>query len=198
MYEGIKNSIRLPYEIVIVDDHSPEEYVPFVETFYQRVKDICPRTKLVIHEENKGLSAARNTGIKNCSSDYILFHDNDNIMLNGNITVLAKILDNNQKIDAATSYSLIFKDTTTWKKRTNKQDVYKPIGQVLALALSESYHTNCFGDAHGLYRRKMLLEIGGFDEKTRAMWEDFQRYLRMTLKKKQLALVPKPLVLYRV
>lgn len=198
VYEGIKNSIRLPDEIVIVDDHSPEEYVPFVETFYQRVKDICPRTKLVIHEENKGLSATRNTGIKNCSSDYILFHDNDNIMLNGNITVLAKILDNNQKIDAATAYSLIFKDKTNWKKRNNKQDVYKPIGQDLALALSESYHTNCFGDAHGLYRRKMLLEIGGFDEKTRAMWEDFQLYLRMTLKKKQLALVPKPLVLYRV
>ena len=198
VYEGIKNSIRLPDEIVIVDDHSPDEYLPLVESFYQRVKDICPRTKLVIHEENQGLSAARNTGIRNCSSDYILFHDNDNIMINNNVSVLAKILDNNKAIDAATSYSLIFKDKTNWKKRNKKQNVYQPTGQDLAFALSESYHTNCFGDAHGLFRRKMLLELGGFDETTRAMWEDFQLYLRMTLKNKQLALVPKPLFLYRV
>lgn len=198
VYEGIKNSIRIPDEIVIIDDHSPEEYLAIVENFFNKLKNICANTKLIIHEKNKGLCAARNTGIKNSGSDYILFHDNDNIMLNNNINTLAKILDKNKNIDATTSYSLMFKDKTNWKKRSITQSPYMPIGQDLALALSESLNWNCFGDAHGLFRRKMLVEINGYDETTRAMWEDFQLYVRMTLKNKRIALVPKPLFLYRI
>ncbi len=59
-------------EILIVDDGSPD-----------RCPDICDRYATqddriqVIHQSNQGLSAARNTGVKHATGEYVLFLDSD-------------------------------------------------------------------------------------------------------------------------
>ena len=59
-------------EIILVDDGSSDESGNICESYAmsdQRIK--------VIHQENKGLSGARNTGVKNATGEYVAFFDSD-------------------------------------------------------------------------------------------------------------------------
>lgn len=74
-----------PYlEAVLVDDGSPDRSGIMCEEW--AVKD---RRVRVIHQQNGGLSAARNTGIRHATGDYVLFLDSDDWWENN--TVLAAV-----------------------------------------------------------------------------------------------------------
>lgn len=60
-------------EIILIDDASPDQCGRICEEY--AVKD--ERIKVIHHSENKGLSAARNTGIANAFSDHLMFVDSD-------------------------------------------------------------------------------------------------------------------------
>ena len=63
-------------ECIIVDDCGTDASMQLVESFLDGYKgDICFR--IVRHERNKGLSAARNTGIRNAEGEYVIFFDSD-------------------------------------------------------------------------------------------------------------------------
>lgn len=60
------------YEIVVVNDGSPDRSLDIVVEVSKRYSNIK-----IISQENKGLSAARNTGLKNANGQYIMFVDSD-------------------------------------------------------------------------------------------------------------------------
>ncbi|MGN0493208.1 MAG: glycosyltransferase family 2 protein [Acutalibacteraceae bacterium] len=60
------------YEIILVDDGSTDNSASLCNELAENNKKIK-----VIHQENKGLGGARNTGIRNCNTEYILFLDSD-------------------------------------------------------------------------------------------------------------------------
>lgn len=59
-------------EVILVDDGSPDRCGMMCDDW--AAKDARVR---VVHQENGGLSAARNTGIRHAEGDYILFLDSD-------------------------------------------------------------------------------------------------------------------------
>lgn len=60
-------------EIIVVDDGSCDNSIELVKRFKdKRIK--------IIYQENKGLSAARNTGIREANGDYIVFIDSDDFI----------------------------------------------------------------------------------------------------------------------
>lgn len=62
-------------ELIIVDDHSPEPATPRVEALDLALDEVrCLR-----HEENRGASAARNTGIRAATGDIVAFLDDDDL-----------------------------------------------------------------------------------------------------------------------
>ena len=67
-------------EIILVDDGSDEPYVPYLPDEMVRV----------FHQKNKGVSAARNKGLKEAKGEYIAFIDSDDLVSNDYI---AKIFD---------------------------------------------------------------------------------------------------------
>lgn len=60
-------------EIILVDDASPDRCGEICEQY--AAEDA--RFKVIHHSENRGLSAARNTGIAQASADYLMFVDSD-------------------------------------------------------------------------------------------------------------------------
>lgn len=64
------------FEIILVDDGSPDGCGKLCDELATRDERIR-----VIHQENKGLSGARNTGIDNAKGEYIIFVDSDDLWL---------------------------------------------------------------------------------------------------------------------
>jgi glycosyltransferase involved in cell wall biosynthesis len=64
------------FEIILVDDGSPDDSGKLCEELATRDERIR-----VIHQENKGISGARNTGIDNATGEYIIFVDSDDYWL---------------------------------------------------------------------------------------------------------------------
>lgn len=60
-------------EIILVDDASPDRCGEICEEYASRDS----RFRVIHHPENRGLSAARNTGIAQASADYLMFVDSD-------------------------------------------------------------------------------------------------------------------------
>lgn len=82
------------YEIILVDDGSPDscgEICDKMSMTYNRIK--------VIHRENGGLSAARNTGIEAASGEYITFIDSDDTIAPDTLRDLMTILEKHPEYD---------------------------------------------------------------------------------------------------
>ena len=73
-YDSILNQTYNDFELIIVDDGSKNSVAEFLE-------ELCidDRSRL-LHKENAGVSAARNTGIQMCKGNYIAFVDADDII----------------------------------------------------------------------------------------------------------------------
>ena len=71
------------YEIIIVDDGSVDDSGRLSDEWEKRDHRIK-----VIHQENKGLSAARNVAMRICTGEYLIFVDGDDVISNDMIESL--------------------------------------------------------------------------------------------------------------
>lgn len=70
--ESIQNQVYRNLEIILVDDGSPDKCGELCDNYASNDNRI-----LVIHKDNEGLSAARNSGYKKSSGKYLMFVDGD-------------------------------------------------------------------------------------------------------------------------
>lgn len=70
--DSVINQTYKNLEIILVDDGSPDNCGKICDEYAEKDK----RVK-VIHQLNKGLSGARNTGTEQASGEYIAFVDSD-------------------------------------------------------------------------------------------------------------------------
>src|SRR5690606_252195 len=70
-------------EILVIDDGSNDDCAEITAHF--------PEARY-IYQKNQGLSAARNTGISNCTGDYLAFLDADDFLLPEGLEINAKYL----------------------------------------------------------------------------------------------------------
>lgn len=74
--KSLINQTYSNYEIVVVDDCSTDASLSIAETFSKLDK----RIRIVRHDRNRGLAAARNTGIESARGKYIAFVDSDDFV----------------------------------------------------------------------------------------------------------------------
>lgn len=70
--ESVQNQTEKDIEIILVDDGSTDSCGAICDRYAKEDERIS-----VLHQENGGLSAARNAGIRVASADYLLFIDSD-------------------------------------------------------------------------------------------------------------------------
>ena len=110
------------FEVVCVNDCSPDN----VQEMLERNRDRHDNLRIVVHEKNKGLGGARNTGIREARGKYLWFVDSDD-MVNGHgvMRIISRIekqeLDvlcfNYRRVDDAgieLSRNIVFSNTFTY------------------------------------------------------------------------------------
>lgn len=65
------------FEILCIDDASPDDSLPIIESLAER----DDRIKIIRHQSNMGLGAARNTGIKQARAEYVGGVDSDDYVM---------------------------------------------------------------------------------------------------------------------
>lgn len=91
--EAIESVLRQtvqPLEIILVDDGSTDSSAA-------KAKEYLPEVKL-IRQENKGISGARNTGIKEAKGEIFAFLDSDDIWPENHIEVLLPVLKEDENL----------------------------------------------------------------------------------------------------
>ncbi len=87
--QTVWKSRKLDYEIVVVDDASKDNIGEVVSDIRKRDS----RVRLVRHDHNKGVSAARNTGANAARGEYLAFLDCDDIWKEKKLEAQLDVLD---------------------------------------------------------------------------------------------------------
>lgn len=97
------------FEVLLVDDGSPDRSGKICDEYAQKDKRI-----IVIHQENKGVSAARNTGLSMAKGEWINFVDSDDMLPIDSLYNMSQYLG---------EYSVLI----GYIKRKKKSNYYRPI-----------------------------------------------------------------------
>lgn len=73
---SVLNQTYKNIEIIIINDKTTDESISIIKDVLQKETPLIP-IRIIEHAENKGLSSARNTGIRNSKGDYLYFLDSD-------------------------------------------------------------------------------------------------------------------------
>lgn len=164
--EAIESVLLQTYpatEIIVIDDGSPDDTATVVARY---------ATVRYVYQQNQGLSAARNTGLERACGQYVNFLDADDRLLAHALETGARYLDANPRLAlVAGKHRVISEDGSFFpgpKQPAVIRDYYR-----------ELMHHNFIGCHNSvLYRRDVLLSLGGFDQSLRAC-EDWDMYLRI-------------------
>ena len=85
-------------ECIIVNDCTPDDSMAKVSAIISQYHGKID-FKIIEHEINKGLSGARNTGIRNATGDYVYFLDSDDEITPGCISSLAYVAEKHTGVD---------------------------------------------------------------------------------------------------
>ena len=88
--DSLLNQTYTDYEIILVDDGSPDNSGKICEEYAKKDDRIK-----VVHKKNGGLSSARNAGIRNSTAEYILFCDSDDYVSPDWCRIMVETMENN-------------------------------------------------------------------------------------------------------
>ena len=120
-------------------------------------------TEKVYWDEDEGLSAARNLGIRKSSSEIVAMIDTDVILPKGWFQKLVRHFDDN-KVAAATGTCIFGYGCAPLQKWWEH---FGSLGQVT------------WGCHNVMFRRKTILSIGNFDKRIKGAGEDYDVYKRI-------------------
>lgn len=169
-------------ETIIVDDGSTDDTAT-VSRHYTSDKRVR-----YIFQENAGLSAARNTGIRHARGKYLTFLDSDDLFLPHKLDILVKRLKREPHLGL-----------TAGQAQPINEDG-QPIGSLFDEPLPEDERRLLLGNplhvGSVLLRRSWQEEVGLFDESLRS-YEDWDMWLRLALAGCPMDFVHTPVSLYR-
>lgn len=167
--ESIASQTRLPEEIVVVDDGSSDATAEIVRDWSQ---NRSPTTRLIC-QNNKGASAARNTGIDKLGVDLVAFLDADDLSLPNRLELLETAFQNVPDLVCCFADAEILDDNGEFSRNAfggksieslefnEKPDGLRIItGSVYRSLLQGSYIPTC----SSLVSMQAIRAIGGFDE----------------------------------
>ena len=159
------------FEIVVVND-AGEDVADVINRFQGRAKISYLR-----HSENKGLAAARNTGIRAANGKYIAYLDDDDLYYPQHLEVLIGFLENSD-------YRVAYTDSLqAFQSRINDRYVTTKTEKLFSHDFDRDLFlvNNYIPVLNIVHRRDLLEEVGYFDE-TLGTHEDWELSIRLSRK----------------
>ena len=201
-----KNPSSLPYEIILVDNHSADDTVC-------RVRGKYPDVVIIENEQNLGFAAANNVGIARATGQYMLFLNPDTIVLPDAFDKLIafmeahpdvglcgpQILNPDMTIQRSVRnfpnfggmfYRFTFfkylglfrKDARYWKMDNFNHTSQKEVEQLMGAAL--------------IAKTSLVKELGGFDERFFMYYEEVDLCLRIKQSGQQVIFYPESQIIH--
>jgi hypothetical protein len=181
---AIRSALEQTYsdiEVLVVDDGSTDETAAVARAFTD------PRVSYV-YQDNQGLSAARNTGIRRATGEFLTFLDADDLFLPEKLSLLLAAIDENPQWGFVAGQAVLIDENG------------KALGEVFDRGLpadrSELLLSNPLHVGSVLLRRRWQQEVGYFDEMLRS-YEDWDYWLRLARAGCPMGWVPRPVSQYR-
>ncbi len=156
-------------EVIVVDDGSTDDTRDRLAPFRGRIR--------YVHQENRGLSAARNAGIRVARGALIAFLDSDDLWHPEKLAVQARYLDEHPEVALVASEHLDMHTSEIGRVDWPRVDGSRAIG-AHAVSFDELVIGSRFGACGVVARRRCFDEVGPFDETLRSA-EDVDMWIRI-------------------
>lgn len=163
--EGVLNQFRKPDEILVIDDGSTDRTAEIAESY--------PDVKLIRHEKNSGLAAARNTAIKAASCDFVASLDADCVADKMWLYTLLQVMKNLPDRVGGIGGKLVeaFYETPA--------DEFRAVFMCQHKGDDPLINPKFVAGANTMFRRDALIAVGGYHEAFRTNGEDVQICLKL-------------------
>lgn len=161
--DSVRAQTSQPAEVCVVDDGSTDGTARLLVDQYPEIQ--------VLHQENLGVSAARNLGVKHTSAPWLAFLDSDDEWLP------EKLARQMAEIESSPDTRLVHSDEIWIRngRRINPMLKHRKSGGDI---FSQSLRMCAISPSAAVMQRKLFEEVGGFDESLPAC-EDYDLWLRV-------------------
>ena len=153
------------FELIVVDDGS-------TDGTSEEMKQFGGRVKVIEHEENLGVSAARNRGALHAKGKYIAFLDSDDMWVKGKLKIQVAFLDDNPH------YPLCYTDEI-WIRRGKRVNPIKKHSKYSGWILEKCLPLCIISPSSAMMRKNLFSKVGLFDEAL-PVCEDYDFWLRIS------------------
>ena len=155
------------FEILVINDGSTDKSAEKVQQFI----DENPQLNIqLIHQENKGVSSARNAGLRSAKGEWIAFLDSDDVWLPHKTKVMMKVLTENPEIDFLVA--LRNSERIWFPYKINYKNLAKITLNKLLFRIEGQTST-------AIFKRKILINTGLFNENQKYS-EDANYWMRIS------------------
>jgi glycosyltransferase involved in cell wall biosynthesis len=174
------------FELLLVDDCSPDDSVSVIEVFDD------PRIRLLRNEQNLGQIGSLNRGLREARGEYIARLDQDDRCLPTRLQRQVEVLDSEPTVALVGGWMTIVDD------RGNRMGVLEgELNDYVEFVFEILTNQLKLGHPAVTFRREPVLELGGYDESI-ALAEDKDLWRRLALAGHEARIVTEPLVVYLV
>ena len=178
--DSVLNQTKRAEEIVIVDDGSTDDTSDLIQSNYPEV--------ITLHQSNRGVSAARNRGIREASGEWLAFLDSDDEWL-------AHKLERQMAALGEHPETKVCHTDEIWIRCGRRVNPMKKHAKHGGWIFRKCLALCCISPSSVLIHRSVFSDVGQFDESLPAC-EDYDLWLRVTARYPVLYLPEKLLVKY--
>lgn len=178
--DSVLNQTKRAEEIVVVDDGSTDDTSDLIQSNYPEV--------ITLHQSNRGVSAARNRGIREASGEWLAFLDSDDEWLADKLERQMAALGEHPETKVCHTDEI-------WIRCGRRVNPMKKHAKHGGWIFRKCLALCCISPSSVLIHRSVFSDVGQFDESLPAC-EDYDLWLRVTARYPVLYLPEKLLVKY--
>ncbi|MCP4114807.1 MAG: glycosyltransferase [Desulfobacteraceae bacterium] len=152
-----------PLEIIVVDDGSTDDTREILHSFGDRIT--------VLSQENKGVSAARNLGIRQSHGELIALLDSDDLWTPDKIACQVDFFNNHPEAEICQTEEIWIRNG----KRVNPKNKHKKLSGMIFKPSLEL----CLVSPSAVMIRRSLFELKGYFDEELPACEDYDLWLRI-------------------